>query len=169
VSGFSCEGKGDCSVTINGTIGTKIKWSSFCMENILDKSWGELVSNPNLTTTIDGTDKIVELGCVSKSFAGPILAFISNIWSFLFSGVDNWGYRYGYALCYDGTEIRIEENPPFCKTSDNMFDDLRQRCEGKCAIDSENCGHSMATAYRGCDLDNPERDIQREISEVINS
>ncbi|HJZ18764.1 MAG TPA: hypothetical protein VJ208_01550, partial [Candidatus Nanoarchaeia archaeon] len=76
--------EGECSITIRGERGAKMKWSSFCMENVLDKSWGELASDPDLTTTIDGTDKVVELEGGSQSFAGLVLGFISRIWSSLF-------------------------------------------------------------------------------------
>src|SRR3989344_7809967 len=48
--------EGECSITIRGERGAKMKWASFCMEHVQEariKSWGELVSNPNLTTIID--------------------------------------------------------------------------------------------------------------------
>ncbi len=162
---YQCKGTGECSITIKGEKGTKMKWGSFCMEMVSDakiKSWIELIKNPDLTTTIDGTDKVVNLECASKSFAGMILTSFKFIREFLlklrYSG--DLGVRNGYVLCNNGEEIILDNDAPFCKTTNEMFDILEQQCEGKCAIDSNNCGAAGAYYYSGCDLKNPEKDVE---------
>lgn len=168
---ISCEGIGECSITIMGEKGSKIKWSSFCMESVSDagiKSWAKLASNPSLTTIIDGNDKTVEVECASQSFALKIFSFVRVTWGFLFNHVTHWGSRGGYALCQDGSDVIIENSVPSCEKVDNMFANLEQKCKDKCDVTGSNCGYAQASVSSDCDLDNPERNIRAEVSSVLN-
>lgn len=168
---YQCDGAGECKIIITGEKGSKFKWTSFCMEHVADagiKSWDKLISNPNLTTTLDGRNKVVEIECASQSFAGRILAFVESIFRLIFNDV-NWGSRGGYALCYDGSEIIINNPIPFCEKIDEMYKDLGQKCKDKCDIDGNNCGFAQAGVSSNCDLDNPNRNIQSEVSSIKSS
>lgn len=165
---YYCQGVGECSITIRGERGAKMKWSSDCFVDLTNKSYGEYLSNPNLTTVIDGTEKSIEFECNTKSFMERLLLKLMYAWYKVFGYVSNPGHRSGYVLCFDGTEIVMENNAPFCKTSEEIFNTLKQKCENKCDISGFSCGFAVAISYDSCDLDNPERDVKVEVLSTIN-
>lgn len=158
---YDYEGTGECSITIRGERGSKFKWTSFCFERLSDahiKSYPELISNPELTTTIDGTNKIINIECVESSVA--VVKILNLGWynlrlffaNLLYS--DKVGYRGGYVLCQDGSEFS-NINSDSCKTRENVEKDLSDLCNNHCNIDDTKCGSFTAYFEQACNLDNP--------------
>jgi len=162
---YDNEGTGECSVTIRGERGAKMKWTSFCFERLSDahiKSYPESISNLNLTTTIDGTDKIIEIECIESS--ATVTKILSLGWynlRFFFANLlysSKVGYRGGYVLCQDGNEFS-NINSDSCKTQENVENDLSDLCNNHCNIDDTKCGSFTAYVQQACNLDNPSQNL----------